>query len=51
MSFLFHSESISSWISFSNRFYIIKINRGGELFKHLSEVRRFDEERTRFYAA
>ena len=25
--------------------------QGGELFKHLSDVNRFPEERTRFYAA
>jgi serine/threonine protein kinase len=25
--------------------------RGGELFKHLSEQRRFSEERAKFYAA
>jgi len=25
--------------------------RGGELFKHLSEARRFSEQRARFYAA
>ena len=25
--------------------------RGGELFKYLSEAKRFDEERARFYAA
>jgi serine/threonine protein kinase len=24
--------------------------RGGELFKHLSDVRRFDEDRAKFYA-
>ena len=32
-------------------YFIMDFIRGGELFKHLSEAKRFTEERTKFYAA
>jgi serum/glucocorticoid-regulated kinase 2 len=32
-------------------YFIMAFIQGGELFKHLSEQRRFNEERVRFYAA
>lgn len=32
-------------------YFIMDFIQGGELFKHLSEQRRFTEERTRFYSA
>lgn len=32
-------------------YFIMDFIRGGELFKHLSESKRFTEDRTRFYAA
>ena len=32
-------------------YFIMHFIQGGELFKHLSEERRFSEEKTRFYAA
>ena len=32
-------------------FFVMRFVRGGELFTHLSKVRRFPEERAKFYAA
>ena len=32
-------------------FFVMRFVRGGELFMHLSKVRRFPEERAKFYAA
>jgi serine/threonine protein kinase len=32
-------------------YFIMDFIQGGELFKHLSEQRRFSEERAKFYAA
>ena len=32
-------------------FFVMKFLRGGELFKHLKKVKRFDEQQTKFYAA
>jgi serum/glucocorticoid-regulated kinase 2 len=32
-------------------YFIMDFIRGGELFKHLSESKRFTEDRTKFYAA
>ena len=32
-------------------YFIMQFIQGGELFKHLSEQKRFSEEKTRFYAA
>ena len=32
-------------------YFVMQFVQGGELFKHLSEQRRFSEERVRFYAA
>ena len=32
-------------------FFVMRFIRGGELFMHLSKVRRFDEARAKFYAA
>eukprot|EP01016_Furgasonia_blochmanni_P025933 TRINITY_DN2770_c0_g1_i10.p1 TRINITY_DN2770_c0_g1~~TRINITY_DN2770_c0_g1_i10.p1 ORF type:complete len:624 (-),score=179.59 TRINITY_DN2770_c0_g1_i10:979-2850(-) len=32
-------------------FFVMKFMRGGELFQHLRQVRRFPEERAKFYAA
>lgn len=32
-------------------YFIMDFIRGGELFKHLSEAKRFTEERAKFYAA
>ena len=32
-------------------YFIMPFIQGGELFKHLSEKRRFSEEKTKFYAA
>ena len=31
-------------------YFVMKFVQGGELFKHLSEQRRFSEERVKFYA-
>ena len=32
-------------------YFVMQFVQGGELFKHLSEQRRFSEDRVRFYAA
>lgn len=32
-------------------YFIMDFIQGGELFKHLSEQKRFDESKTKFYAA
>jgi len=32
-------------------FFVMSYMRGGELFFHLKESRRFEEDRARFYAA
>lgn len=32
-------------------YFIMPFIQGGELFKHLSDQRRFNENRTKFYAA
>lgn len=32
-------------------YFIMPFVQGGELFKHLSEARRFSEDRVRFYSA
>ena len=52
MCFKKHLGYILSWTLFSKINKIeIKFNRGGELFKHLSEVKRFSEAKAKFYAA
>lgn len=43
MEFIFQTDS--------KVYFVMNFVRGGELFKHLSDAKRFSEERARFYAA
>lgn len=43
MEFVFQKES--------RIYFLMNFVKGGELFKHLTDVRRFDEDRAKFYAA
>jgi serum/glucocorticoid-regulated kinase 2 len=43
MEYVFQKES--------RIYFLMNFVKGGELFKHLTDVRRFDEERAKFYGA